>query len=76
MDWNVVHVVAEVGGLAVTFIGSIFSLGYWLSGRFRKIEEAANNRHLENLERFRRIGYALATVGYKNGINLEPRNDG
>lgn len=61
-----------VVSLAVSFMGSIFTLGWWLSGKFRKIEKEASKKHLENLERFRRIGLALSKLGYQNGHHLEP----
>jgi hypothetical protein len=57
---------------------SVFGLGWWLSGKFRAVEEAARNqlssheardqeRHEENLERFSKISVALAGRGHKNG---------
>ncbi len=61
-----------------TSVASVAGLGWWLSGRFRKIEtsnaaaltthdEEDQRRHEENLERFRLISVALARLGYKNG---------
>lgn len=60
--------------LSVT--GSVFGLGWWLSGRFSRIEVAYRNsldeheakdqsRHEQNLERFQRINVMVAQLGYK-----------
>jgi len=62
-----ISAVVAVAGI----IGSVFTLGWWLSGRFRLIEQDAHIRHLENLDRFRRIGLALVRLGSDD--DLEPR---
>lgn len=57
---------------------SVAGLGWWLSGRFRSVENAQRemldrheeldqSRHEENLGRFAEIKVALARLGYKNG---------
>lgn len=59
-------------------ITSVATLGWWMAGRFRasddrqssqldKHEEKDQERHEENLERFRLISIALARLGYTNG---------
>jgi hypothetical protein len=70
VNWEAVQALAAISAVMLTFISSIFGLGYWLSGRFRKIEEAANERHIENLQRFGRINLALVQLGFKNGEKL------
>lgn len=74
--WNAetVTAIAAVVALAFSFIGSVFGLGIWISGKFRTVEIASEQRHLQNLDRFRRIGFALVSMGYKNGDSLEPRD--
>lgn len=62
----------------VSCAGAVAGLGWWLSGRFRKVESGQRTilaahetkdqeRHEENLERFRLISVALARLGYRNG---------
>lgn len=96
IDGNTVTTLIAIGGP----IGAVFTLGWWLSGRFRKaenaqrdrIDELATNqrdrvdelaaahreqldahetrdqeRHDENLERFRTISVSLAKLGASNG---------
>lgn len=68
---------------------SVAALGWWLSGRFRKVEiaqrdkldelsqlhreqldaheEKDQERHEDNLERFRTISVSLAQLGSSNG---------
>lgn len=64
-------------------VASVCGLGWWLRGKFEQVdnrseqrwlthEGADNARHLENLERFRRMGNALVSLGFKNGNSLEP----
>lgn len=62
----------------VSCAGAVAGLGWWLSGRFRKVEigqraildaheDKDQERHEENLGRFAEIKVALARLGYKNG---------
>jgi hypothetical protein len=59
-------------------VASVAGLGWWLSTQFRKVEDSHRamlvvheakdqERHEENLERFKLISVALARLGYKNG---------
>lgn len=77
MAGEVAPIVTAVVG-TFTVCGSIAGLGWWLSGRFRKVETGQRSildahetkdqeRHEENLERFKNISIALARLGYRNG---------
>ena len=74
---NILPIIAAAAA-TVTICGSIGGLGWWLSGQFRKVEKGQEiildahetkdqERHEQNLERFRGISVALARLGYKNG---------
>jgi hypothetical protein len=53
--------------LALTTLGSAFSLGLYLRNLVAKNERAENKRHRQNLARFQWICVALVRLGYTNG---------
>ncbi len=76
-DWSglstLLTIIIGVTGSAA----SVASLGWWLSARFRAVENACREmleeheqkdqeRHEENLKRFAQISVALARLGYRN----------
>lgn len=78
-----------MGGAVMQFAIPLAAFGWWLSGRFRSIEERQREqidrlasegrkhlddhedkdqeRHEDNLERFRTISVSLAKLGASNG---------
>ena len=72
---------ASIVNAALAVFGSVASvagLGWWLSGRFRSVENSQREmlatheredqrRHEENLERFKKNAVALARLGDRNG---------
>lgn len=90
IDSNIVTTLIAIGGP----IGAVFTLGWWLSGRFRKAEIAQRDRgdelaeaqreqlaahetrdqerHEENLERFRTLSVSVAKLGGSNGSARSP----
>ena len=77
MSADIVPIITATAA-TITICGTIGGLGWWLSGRFRRIEVSNatmldthetkdQERHEENLERFSKISVALARLGYKNG---------
>lgn len=85
IDINTITTMMAVAGP----VGSVFVLGWWLSGRFRRQELAQRDRmdeladaqrkqlathedrdqerHEENLERFRTLSVSVAQLGASNG---------
>jgi hypothetical protein len=74
------NIILAAGGVIGSMI-SVATLGWWLSGRFvisedkqqtqlDRHEEKDQERHDQNLERFRVISVALARLGYTNGVSI------